>query len=59
MAGRARDDMTPRTRQTVQVCLAAADVKELKLVADAKFNGRLSVAARALLREQLNICVEV
>ena len=57
MAGRARDDMTPRTTQTVQVCLAAADVKRLKAIADAKFDGRLSVATRALLRQQLNILI--
>jgi hypothetical protein len=54
MAGKARDDMSPRTRQTVQVCLAEADVRQLKAVADAKFNGRLSVAARSLLRNQLS-----
>ena len=57
MAGKARTDMTPRTTQTVQVCLAASDVTRLKAVADAKFNGCLSVALRTMLREQLNVSV--
>ena len=53
MAGKARDDKTPRTTHTIQVCLADEDVKRLRAVANKHHEGKVSVAARHLLRLSL------
>ena len=53
MAGKKRDDKTPRTKHVVQVCLDDSLLDKLMGEADVNHNGKLSVAARALLQAQL------
>ena len=53
MAGKRRDDKTPRTRNVIQVCLDDSLLDKLVGVADVDHDGKVSVAARALLKAQL------
>ena len=53
MAGRKRSDLSARNKHVVQVCLSELLVHELQEYADLEHDGRLSVAARELLAEQL------
>ena len=53
MAGKKRTDKSPRTRNVIQVCLDDGLLDKLAGEADINHNGKLSVAARALLQAQL------
>lgn len=53
MAGKKRDDKTPRARNVIQVCLDDSLLNKLVGVADIDHDGKVSVAARALLKAQL------
>ena len=53
MAGKKRTDKSPRTRHVIQVCLDDGLLDKLAGEADINHNGKLSVAARALLQAQL------
>ena len=52
MAYKPQDGM-PRQTSVVQVCLTPAEKAVLKAYAKAEHNGKLSVAARSILRGQL------
>ena len=53
MAGRSRKDTSPRNTFTVQVCVDGDTHKQLQKLANAKFDGKLSIAARSMLSESL------
>ena len=53
MAGKKRNDKTPRTRHVVQVCLDDNMLEKLQTEARYFHDGKVSVAARALLQAQL------
>lgn len=53
MAGKARDDDSPRVRKVVQVCMSEAEAMQLQELANRTTKGQVSVAARALLQASL------
>ena len=53
MAGKPAADKSPRTNSVVQVCLTPDEKAHLVAYANATSNGKLSIAARALLRDGL------
>lgn len=53
MAGKPAADKSPRTNSVVQVCLTPDEKAHLVAYANATSNGKLSIAARALLRNGL------
>ena len=54
MAGRSPTDKTPRIRNVVQVCLDDNTYQKLLVESRCHHDGKVSVAARALLRESLS-----
>ena len=58
MAGKARDDHSPRTNTVVQFCLTEFERDILRAYAKAKHGGKISVATRALLVPLLMQCVK-
>lgn len=57
MARKAAHDNSPRTSQTVQICLTEGEKYVLQAYADAKHNGKLSIAGRALLAPKLRAAI--
>lgn len=53
MGRRAADDKSPRTSETIQICLTPQEKAVLAAYAHAKHNGKLSIAGRALLAPRL------
>ena len=53
MAGRSRKDTSPRNRFTVQVCVDDETHSQLQQLANAEFDGKLSIAARSMLSKSL------
>ena len=49
MAGKSKLDTSPRTTAVVQVCLTTWEKDVIVAYAKAKHNGKVSIAARALL----------
>ncbi len=54
MAGRSPKDESPRNSFTIQVCLPKAAHAELRRLAKKEHDGKVSVAARALLAAALS-----
>jgi hypothetical protein len=55
MAGRSRKDTSPRNSYTVQVCVDGETHFQLQQLANAKFDGKLSIAARSMLSKSLAV----
>lgn len=58
MARKAATDKSPRTSCVIQICLTPQEKAVLAAYADAKHNGKLSIAGRYLLSSRLRAALQ-